>query len=167
MKINFNSIPQAINITFNSSHYQKVGLFLSFLFIFLYISIPVYIVPGNSYEFFLSSTPIFELFLIIIISVLMGIIATMQLYSWKNGQKSKKSIALGTTGFFSGAIASIFSAATCASCLSVLFSFLGFGGIVFLLEHRVEILIISAATVLIALFFLSNKIVKGCKTCRI
>ncbi len=165
MKIDLSVIPYAVKAGFSNWNYRILGFVLSIFFLFLYISIPVFVVPGNSYEFFLSATPKFELFLIFILAVLIGIVFTLQIYSWKNGQKSKKNTAFSVAGFFSGAVSSIFSTATCVNCVSTIFSFLGFGGVLFLVENRFQIISVSILIVLISLFFISKKIAYGCKSC--
>lgn len=167
MKVDLSVIPSAVKTVFSTWNYRILGLLLSFLFMILYISVPVFTIPGNSYGFFLEITPILELTSIAVLAIIVGVVFTMQIYSWKNGYKLSTSPALGFTGLISGSISSIFSTATCSACVAALFSFLGFGGVLFMIEHRMEIIAVTSIIVLIPLFFTSRKIVNGCGTCKI
>ncbi len=157
----------ACSLVFKNKKNLALSLFLSAVFFFFYVSVPVLTVPGNSYSFFISATPPLELAFILVLSLLIGILFSMHFYAWKHGHQNNKNAALGISGFFAGIFASIFSTATCISCVSVLFSFLGFGGILFLAEHKSEITALSSVFVISALFFTSKKITGECKSCKV
>lgn len=162
-----NTFLAACKLAFKNRNNQFFAILLSLLFFVTYVSVPVFLVPGNDYSFFFSTISVIELFFIAFISVLLGVLFSLQLYSWQQGRSSKKTAALGISGFFAGALSGIFSTATCIACVSALFSFLGFGGMLFLIQHRNEISLLSSIFVLSALFFSSKKITNECKSCKI
>ena len=47
----------------------------------------------------------------------------------------------------------------------LVFSFIGFGGVLFLIEHKAEILALTAAITFISLYFTSKKISGKCSSC--
>lgn len=155
----------ALGIVFANRTYVLLGMAIAVISFLLYISIPVFTVPGNSYWFFLSSIPPLELAAIGGISALMGVVMSMQVYCWKNSIAAIANAGVGFAGFLSGAVSALFTSATCASCVSAVFSFIGFGGILFLIEHKAEILALTAAITFISLYFTSKKISGKCSSC--
>jgi hypothetical protein len=159
------NVPAAIRRVFGAARYSLLALFLSILSFFLYVSLPVYSVPGNSYGFFFAATPPPELAAMAGLSVLMGLVFSMQIYAWRRGVKAVENAGIGFAGFVSGALSGLFASASCASCISTLFSFLSFGGVLFLLEHKLEISIITAGVALLSLYLTSQRIEGACKSC--
>ena len=160
-------IPLALKSVFAAKEYAALAGFFFLFSLFLYVSIPVFMVPGNTYEFFLKSTPILELLAIVALAALMGVVLSMQVYCWKNSVGAVRSAGIGFAGFVSGAISAVFTTATCASCVSAIFSFLGFGGVLFLLEHKAEVSGITTGLVFLSLYFTSGRIAGKCRECRI
>ena len=165
--MNVSAILQAYGTVFGKKRYVMLAVLLSVLSFFLYISVPVLIIPGNSYQFFLSATPVVELLATALISILVGTLFAMQIYSWRRNIQVVKNTGIGIVGFISGAISTIFASATCISCVSVVFSFLGFGGIIFLTEHRWEIMSLTTLIVLISFYLTSNRIAGSCISCTV
>ncbi len=159
-----NNIRKAAGRVFNGD-YLALAAILSFLFFALYIAIPVITIPGNDVAFHLSATPQLELILNAILSVVMGILFSMQIYSWRNRMGDFTNAGFSFAGLFSGGISTLFASASCAGCVGALFSFIGFSGITFLLEHKMEIMLGTFAIALIALHFTSNKINGNCRSC--
>ncbi len=161
------TIPQAFGLVFEETKYKLLTVLLSFLFFFIYVSTPIFLLPGNRYSFFLSFTPWTELLATALLSVLVAVVFTMQIYSWRNKIAMAKNTGVGIISFFSASLSTIFSSATCASCVSAIFSFLGFGGVVFLIQHKTEIIGLTFIMVLASLYFTSGKIVGNCSSCNV
>jgi hypothetical protein len=142
------------------------GVFFLFS-LFLYVSVPVFLIPGNSYEFFLNTTPLPELLAIAALSLVVGIVLSMQAYCWKSGIRAAGSAGAGFAGFVSGMVSAVFTTATCAGCVSAIFSFMGFGGVLFLLEHKGEIAAATSVLVLLSLYFTSERIAGKCRECMV
>jgi hypothetical protein len=158
-------VGEAAERVFREKGYIQLAVVLSIVFLLIYISIPVFVVPGNDYKYYFSVTPIHEHVFSLILSVIMGIVFTMQIYSWKNSISIVKNAGMGFVGFFSGTISTIFASATCVSCITAIFSFIGFGTVNLLLEHKTEIMLMTLGIVLASLYFTSRKINGKCKSC--
>ncbi|MEW6722681.1 MAG: hypothetical protein AB1324_05455 [Candidatus Micrarchaeota archaeon] len=160
-------IVKALSSVFSGPRYVLLAAALAVLSFSFYISVPVFVVPGNSYAFFFASTPLPELLVIGDVSALMGAVLAMQAYAWQNRIETVRNAGMGLAGFLSGAASSVFATATCASCVSAIFSFVGFGGAVFLVEHRGEMMALTAGIVLLSLYFTSKRIAGECGSCGI
>lgn len=169
MHKNILTIKDAIRKVLDSKNYILVFLFFSIVMIFIYIFIPVFVVPGNDLKFFLQITPLWGFLIFILLAISVGLLFTMQIYVFKNLRK----ISIGgTTGGavtgFSSIISGIFSSATCASCVSALFSFLlPTTFILKTLNYRWYISSGGFLLVLISLFLASKRINNECKSCKI
>ena len=92
----------------------------------------------------------------------------MHIYVYKKTKKFQiKESSAGFIAFISTLISGLFASATCIACVSVLFAFIGTGGMIFLLEYRWQIVIISFMIVLLALYFTSKRIQDNCEICKI
>jgi hypothetical protein len=158
-------IPQAAGKVMSHQKYRLLAGILCLVSFAIYVSIPVFTVPGNSFEFFLKTTPVPELAFTFVLSLFMGVLFSMQIYCWDNRIKAAENAGMGFAGFISGAVSAIFASATCASCISAVFSFIGFGGVLFLLEHKNEVTAITAGIVLLSLYFTSERIAGNCSSC--
>ena len=101
----------------------------------LYVYIPIFITPGNDFAFFIQITPWWTLMLISVLAALMGLLAAMQAYVWKKSKAFKVNEAgTGFAAAIGSFVSGLFSSATCAACVSAVFSvFLPSAGIIFLL----------------------------------
>jgi hypothetical protein len=158
---------KALSAVFGRPRYVALAAVLSAASFAFYVSVPVLSVPGNSYGFFFESTPATDIAVIAALSALMGIVLSMQAYAWGNRAETARDAGIGLAGFFSGAVSSIFASATCASCVSALFSFIGFGGVVFLTEHKAEVTAITAGIVMLSFYLTSRRIAGKCDSCGI
>ncbi len=157
---------KSIRLVLSEKRYLAAFILATAFMAYLYVFVPIFTVPGNDLGFFLSITPLGQLAFIGILSIAMGLLIAMQLYSFF-ALKAPQVKAAGTT-IFAGAssiVSGVFAGATCAACVSVIFSFLGTGGVFFLLEYRWPIMIGTFLIVLIALFFTSKKIQSLCENC--
>src|SRR5512143_3453449 len=92
----------AVGTVFGSPRYRLLALALAALLFAIYISIPVFTIPGNSYGFFLSITPPYELAAIAALSALMGIELAMQAYAWGHNLHRLQHAGAGLAGLISG-----------------------------------------------------------------
>jgi hypothetical protein len=112
--------------------------------------------------FYLPEDAIVGFVLSTVISILLGIVTSMNVYVFK-----KLKIKLNLTSFFSGSTLSILSS-TCASCSSLgflLVSIFGATGVAassFLSNYQTPLRSISVMFLIWALFSLSNKLTKSC-----
>lgn len=135
------------------------------LFLSLFILLPVFLVPGNSLLFQLSIFTFWNYVLMILLSILIGIMISMQVYNYKT-KKSIKISGKGVVGSFAGFIAGMFGTAACSSCIAAIFGFLGIGTVFLLLEYQPYIVTISIALVLLSIYMTSVEINKNCSACK-
>ena len=161
------SLLQALKKVFGEKISWLYLLFGTVFFAFIYIYTPIWLTPSNTLLFFISITPLWTLFLIFLLSLLMGLLLAMQIFVWKTQHSLKmREVGTGTIAGMSGLIPGLFSTATCATCVSALFSFLlPPAGIFFLIEYRWLIITISFVLVFFSIFLLSKRITQPCRTC--
>ncbi len=166
--------PQAYFYAFKEIFLKKKYIFLlplltGFLFITL-ILIPVITTPGNDLAFQWSIMGKAERWLLAVLSFLTALTLIMHIFMFS--QKRSRRVAysmVGQTGagVVSGVIASLFGAASCAACLGTIFSLLGFGSVLFLLEYRLVITVGAILILIISLYFNSKKVLGYCESCRV
>lgn len=166
MKINPNYIINATKLVLNKRKYFLALIILIFAIFAVFISVPVFTIPANSFLFQLKAFAIRDYALIIILSTLMSLLIVMQVFSFNQA----KLFSPGKTTVSGGSaiIASIFGTASCLSCLAAVFGFLGLsiGAVLFLVEYRWLIVGIAIVIMLISLYFTSLKINGVCEECR-
>jgi len=148
-----------------------IGLLILAPIIFLLlIYIPVRTIPGNDFAFQLSLLTVGDRILLVILSLLTALSIVMNIFVLRNKSNTQNSLSMAGqsgTGILSGVIGSVFGTATCASCATSLFGFLGVGGVFFLLEYRTWIVAASIILILVSLYFTSRKVIGVCESCRV
>ncbi|MFB6212731.1 MAG: hypothetical protein ABEI53_02885 [Candidatus Magasanikbacteria bacterium] len=147
-------IGKAVLNLFRSSLFVTWILPLMLIFILLFISIPVLVIPGNSFQVQLQLYGIVDYLIIIVLSFLSSFLVISGIYRYKRRQKGVSSDGFGVV--FS-VIASVFGAPSCPMCLAALFSFLGFGAVSFVVKNQ---WIIFSAALLVVLLSLYNSLLK-------
>lgn len=143
-------------------------LILAILFSFIFISIPVKAIPGNSFLFQLSLLSPKEYLLLASLAFFASLSLVMQFYLWRRKRELKSTMSTlgsGGVGGFAATVASMFGTATCASCISALFGFLGIGTIFTLIDYRSYIVVFSFVFLSISIYFASRRIVGECPLC--
>lgn len=136
---------------------------------FLYIYLPIYLTPSNTWEFFVELTPWWGFALFTILAFLVGLLIAFNVYSFRQLRAvSVRSTASGIVGTASSIVSGMFSSATCAYCISALFAFLlPPAALLTLLEYRYQIVAGGFVLVLLALFLTAKKIEYGCDSCHV
>ena len=159
---------QSTKTVFSSKKYIVLFIATSIAALSLYLWFQVQAVPGNDIAFQIAITPWWGFLLWALFAIATGLLITMNVFVFKNLRRVHVKEAGGTVvGSASGFIASVFSSATCASCVSSLFGFLGFGSVLLLLEYRWHILVASIAIIAVSLYFVSKRINGECANCKI
>jgi hypothetical protein len=157
-------IIRAIETVFSERSYVLVFFIFSVAFACLYLFLPLATVPGSSLSQFSSSW--LKVVLVALISLAMGLLASMQVFAWrKTGHKLVKESAGGLAAAVTSVISGLFASASCGVCLTALFSFVGAGGAVFLMGHQLSILLVSLALILVSMYFTARKINDECPEC--
>lgn len=142
-----------------------VGLSL-LLFTFMFL-IPVYSIPGNTVKFQSVLYGFKDYLLLAVLAIFSSLVLVIQVGSFFQSKNNGGTTILSGAGIFSGIFSSIFASATCGMCVGALFSFLGFGTVLFLIESRWYILLGAFGLLLISLYMSSRKYNKGCEICLI
>ncbi len=120
--------------------------------------------PGQSLTSWLYSTPWHVKFLVAFGGLMLGLIAAVQLYSWRHLNHGKKRHSATTAGAF---LSTMVATACCSPLLLPLVAFAGFGGsfIFFFHQNQLPIVVVSSVLLIVALHY-SCKIV-DCEECRV
>lgn len=168
MKQAFIIIITAVKHSLRGTGYKLLFAGITLAMFFLFVLIPVWVVPGNSFAFQLSLFTPQDFILLLSLSLLNGLFITMQVYAMKAAKTTAQSIGSGVGGGASALFAGIAGTAFCASCLAPLFAFfgIGFSGVIFTLQYRFYFVAAIAALMLAALYLTSKKIVGTCEDCK-
>ncbi len=154
---------KAIEIVLKNRKYFIIFILFTLFFLALFVAIPTLTITGNDLLFQLSTYDNSDYILLIILSLLSGLMFTLQLYKWKYGRKicnSTKSFAGATGVGVSGIFASIVGTAACAGCIAPIITFfgLGFGALSFILAYQFYFSLITILIIFVALYFIAKEI---------
>ncbi len=154
---------KTISTVLKKKSYLVIFVLLTIAFFALFIAIPVYTIIGNDLAFQLSTYNIYDYLLLTVLSVLSGLMFTLQLYKWKYGRKVCDTTVLfaGSVGAgVSGIIASIVGTSVCVGCIApflAIFGF-GFGAVSFVLSYQLYFSLFAILIMLISLYFISKSL---------
>ncbi len=162
MKIN--SIITATKQVLSRRNYFISFIALIVIIIAVFISIPVFLIPANSFLFQITVFTIKDYVLLAVLSVLTSLLIVMQFFSYKQA----KLYSSGNTAVSGGSavIAALFGTASCSACLAAIFGFLGIGTVFFLVKYQWFIVGIAILIMLVSLYLTSLKIIGICDTCK-
>ncbi len=162
----FHTIYQGAVIVLKDNLYKILtGLFFVGL-LFLYIMLPVWLVPGNDFLFQISIFGPWNLLFLVILSALTAILITMQVYLFT--KVGRKAFYDGGGSVISGVFATLVGTASCVGCsLGVVFGVLGFGMVFFLTEYQIYIASGAVLVLIMALWLIARRIVGHCLKCEI
>ena len=160
------TVAAAARQVLSNPKYSWLFALSSAFFAGLYLIYPVLATPGNDLGFQLSITPWWGLALIALLAFATGLLVAMQAYIFRRLKAVPVAETGGTVlGGVSAFLANMFASASCTACVSALFSFLGLGTILFLMNYRWEIVGASIALIFVALYFASKRIQDNCLEC--
>ncbi len=152
---------------FKKKQYLLVLLFSFSITFFLFILIPVFIVPKNNLKTQLLVFQFKDYLLILVLSFLFSIFLAMQIYLFFE----RKNFITTSTKLVSTGIGTIFvgllGTATCISCLALPFALLGvgFGTMMFFLNYRWYFVGGMILFMFMAIYLTARKINKTCRSC--
>lgn len=149
--------------------YQIAFLILLILFVALYISIPVLIVPGNTLTFQLSLYTFADYAIFVSISVLTSLLVLMQVFSFLNSRKhNARAIGHGSVGIFSGILSGMFASITCVPCaIGFLGIFGSVGTTLIISKYQYYFVTVAILFVLLGIYYASRRVMGYCKECDI
>lgn len=158
------NIYKSLKEVIGEGEYLFLFVLLSVMIFALYLFLPSIGNQGASFGVYSMQSTV----LIAVLSVAVGLLFTMQIYSFRKSREfSLATSSGGFLGFVSGFAVILFSSATCVACLSVVFAFLGTGTLLTLFSYKNHIIIAGFALILISLYLISNKIQNQCELCKV
>jgi uncharacterized integral membrane protein len=140
-------------------------LILSLLLFIVLIEIPVLTTPGNDFLFQIHILPPLMLALLIIISILNGLLFTMQIYIHKRVTERKKA---GLAAGAGSTLLSVISATVaCSACYSAVVAAFGLGAVTFVGTYRIPITLFALAVSVFAITQAAKRINNNCEVCEI
>lgn len=145
-------------MVFRNKKYLLLFLVLTAFFGSLFIAVPTFTIVGNDLAFQLSTYNMIDYFLLGFISLLSGLVLTLQIYKWKNRKEAcsiSSSFVQSAGAGISGVFASLLGTAVCASCIApiIVFLGLGFGGVLFMLKYQVYLSFMAIMLMVLILYF--------------
>jgi hypothetical protein len=141
-------------------------LIFGFMFFF-----PIESVPGNDIRLQTSLYGAWDYAALVTLSILSSLVLTMQVYVLREGMDTPaahvRTTAVGGVGVASGLVSSLFATASCTLCAGALFSFLGFGTVLFLVEYRWYVVVFSILLLCVSIYLLARRITEGCAVCTV
>ena len=157
---------EALKTIFKNRKYIYLFIFLTLAAIALYILVPVYTIPGNDLQFWLSIIPWWGYPILFAFSIALSLLLTMKVYEFRHSH-SVFSKAEDAGSIFAVIVAGIYTTAACAACISTLFVFIGASGVLYLNQYRNVFMIISIVITIVAIYFTAKKINSKCTTCKL
>lgn len=148
--------------------YGLISMVVALLFLWLFVFLPIWLVPGNDFAFFVSMTLWWHWLLLVVLALCTGLLVSLQWFVFDKTKHisvraSSSTLASAMTSFVAG----LFVTATCASCISTLFAFLGVSSIFFLIQYQWYLVGFSLLLTFAALVFTIRRVNTDCKRCRV
>jgi hypothetical protein len=157
----------AFGTVFAKEHYRLLAIGAAFAAAFAFIWVPVATTPGNDFAFYFRITPWWNYVFLLLFAAGFGFMLPMQVYLLRQKAPPAKEKAKGLAPVVSSALAGIYATAACAGCVTTVFSFFGFGGVLFLLEYRLPLLAVSLALLAASVYYTARQIAGHCPECAV
>lgn len=146
----------------------RILLFILWLVLFgLMFYLPVKTVPGNTIVLQAVIFGFKDYLFLAVASFLSALIITIQVKIFRQRRSAIASnTALGSAGFLSGVVSSVFATATCSLCVGALFGFLGANSVIFLINNKTYVVIGSLTLLGLSIFLSIKKQNERCQICK-
>lgn len=171
MKSIMQQIYSAIRMVLKDRASLLVCMISAIVSLAIFIALPISTIPGNTLVYQLKIFRAQDYFLMLLLSILIGLNFALQAYGMKRRKINAGAVPQTVAGGMASGIIGMFGAmvgtATCASCLAFLFGLvgLGAGSVFFVLKNQVYFLSGSILAMIISLYFAARKVNKICNTC--
>ena len=128
--------------------------------------LPVFTIPGNTLDFWMSIAPWWSYALLFVFSSLMALLVPMQAFILKerlSAGRAGKGAAMVSASF----VSTLYSSAACAGCIATLGTFMGAGATLFLVNHRMEFIALGAVLSVVSIFSSAKMINRSCNCCSV
>lgn len=152
-----------VRVLLSERRYAVAWILGSATFFIAILLIPVYTTPGNDVAFQVHIWGPVLTVALSLLSVLNGLLISMQVYAFRHSQKKDTLAAGGSAiGVITAFFVSIFA---CAACYSTLLAFVGFGFATFFVKYRLLLLTTAFCVVLWSIYKNASRILGHCDTC--
>ncbi|OGK21391.1 hypothetical protein A3C23_01220 [Candidatus Roizmanbacteria bacterium RIFCSPHIGHO2_02_FULL_37_13b] len=159
---------EAVKIVFDRKRYLIGTIILTLILLYIIISIPVMVVPGNDIKFQLSIMPKVDLLIIILISLVTATSLMFNLYLLKQSDNNHSdTFGTMTTSGLAGITSSFFGTVTCLACATTILGILGVGTVAFIYQYRPILATVSLAILMMSLHLTSKKVLNLCDSCHV
>ena len=162
-------IPRVMWAVIRDRNYT-IFLFIVWLVLFgLMFYLPVRTVPGNTLAFQAVIFGFKDYLFLGVASFLSAFIITIQVKIFRQRRSDRTMVgnaALGSAGFLSGIVSSVFGTATCSLCVAALFGFLGANSVIFLVNNKIYVVFGSLALLGLSTFLSLKKLNNSCDVCK-
>lgn len=167
-KVQTKVIWDASKMVFKNKRYKLALICFIVVIFWLFIFVPVTIVPGNDIPFQLSIMPKSDFLILTILSILTSISLLFQIYIFRRSKvKRLEQIGQATATGSMGIVSSILGTVTCIACASTVLGFLGIGTVTFALKYRFALASFSVLVMIVSLYFNSKKVLNLCQICNV
>jgi hypothetical protein len=144
--------------------YALLLLVLFFAMLFVFVSIPVFTIAGNSLGKQLSISTTRDYVIMLVLAVLSALSMTFQIYASRRTGQTIKAMGESSASGLGAVLAAVSGTAFCASCLAPLFGFFGmsFASVLFVLRYRFYIIAFVVGLLLLSIYLSAQKIQKVC-----
>lgn len=168
MKNPFSATFSATKTVLSKKSYITLFAVLTTLALILFVLVPVWSVPGNDISFQLSLFTPQNWLLFAVISPLVALLLTMQVFIFRRAQNAKEKtkslggVASGVVGGYAGILGGVFATAACSWCVAAVFGFLGTGAVLFIAQNQFWAVLVAVGILLVSLYFASKKVINAC-----
>ncbi len=162
-------IQNVLRTVFRAPRYRALFMLASVgVFALLYM-IPVWTTPGNTIAFHASILPPWVFVVMIVLSLLNGLLITMQWHVRQAHQRNhvtQNSVKESATvlGILGSALASTMA---CAACYSSLLALFGLGATAFIVEYQAYIALFAITLTVVALYYTAKRVENKCAVCAV
>lgn len=162
-------IPSATIRVLKQPRFTLLCSAVTLIFFALFVAIPVFTIPGNSFGFQLSIFRAQDYVLMSLLALLVGLNIAFAVFDWQQKREAKQiqKVAQGAVTGTLGIFGAVVGTAACASCLASLFGLIGLGtsSLFFVLKNQSYFLISAIALMIISLYFAARKVNRVCNSC--
>lgn len=143
---------------------RRVLFFVSIVLFVLLVSTPVFAIPGNTFSFQLHSFSAQDYLLMLALSLLAGLIFSLEWHAIREIKKSRVASAGGLlssiVGIASAALSTVYCG--CGVAFFIGIAGLGTGGTLFFIQHQTYFLIGGVVLMLVTLYFAARRVAGVC-----
>lgn len=163
----FATVVSASKTVLGNGKYRLWFALLTSALVVLYVVLPVWLTPGNTFSLQLGLFAPRDYLLFLTLSAVTALLILMQAFLFIRSRKGRVgAIGQGGVGVFSALFAGLLATAACASCIAAVVGFLGAGSVFFIVGHQPYFVYGGILLVLVGLYFSARRVERYCEHCK-